>query len=338
MMELGGIAIDKGSLPASTDQTNVTMSEKDFDVSIMIPENATVDVDGEQAIVIGSRAKTSELKPGEVDMSATNAIAGSEIDLGDKKKRHVYLGSITQEGAQRGGLSQKVLVEVIKKRLGGVRSCYERTLRAKEDISGRVDVEVTVSDTGEVSKVDVVEDTVNSPSLTLCIVDKVKVWKFPRPEGGEMKFRYPFTFVQGCKTRKFFLEYLHTKSKTEARRPPFFVGVSLIRLPGGRFAVGGRPVFRLDAEDGRQKLQVGAGQIFITHDQVRIGMLRRGYRRSAACFGGSRRWRPLGRRLLVSLDDKPDGAVHRQKDAIDLDVVVRVGFSSPGSVPSPWGS
>ncbi|MCB9478520.1 MAG: AgmX/PglI C-terminal domain-containing protein [Deltaproteobacteria bacterium] len=197
VMELGGIAIDKGSLPASTDQTNVTMSEKDFDVSIMIPENATVDVDGEQAIVIGSRAKTSELKPGEVDMSATNAIAGSEIDLGDKKKRHVYLGSITQEGAQRGGLSQKVLVEVIKKRLGGVRSCYERTLRAKEDISGRVDVEVTVSDTGEVSKVDVVEDTVNSPSLTLCIVDKVKVWKFPRPEGGEMKFRYPFTFVQG---------------------------------------------------------------------------------------------------------------------------------------------
>jgi len=140
-----------------------------------------------------------EIESGQIDVALGESIGRAEdISIGDKRKHRIILGSVTDldESETTGSINPKVLISVIRRNLGGIRSCYERLLKFNPNLSGRFYVEIAVGIDGTVTNVDVLEDSINDSDLSKCLVKKIYQWKFPPPSGGPFTFSYPFTFVQ----------------------------------------------------------------------------------------------------------------------------------------------
>ena len=94
-----------------------------------------------------------------------------------------------------GGLEKSIVQNVVRDHQGEIRSCYERALSGKPDISGRLTVVWTITSQGKVSEPSVKDSKLADESLENCIVDAVKSWEFPAPEGGgQVSVEFPFEF------------------------------------------------------------------------------------------------------------------------------------------------
>jgi TonB family protein len=89
------------------------------------------------------------------------------------------------------------IYQVIGGHAGDVKSCYERGLSGNADLAGRVSVEFIIAPTGRVKNVAVRESTLGNPPVEECILQSVRGWAFPAPEGGGMVIvGYPFHFLR----------------------------------------------------------------------------------------------------------------------------------------------
>lgn len=93
----------------------------------------------------------------------------------------------------RGTLSKDVIRRVIRRHINEVRFCYEQELNQRPDLEGRVTVSFIISPTGAVQSSTVVESTLGSQPVELCIASSVRRWSFPSPDGGGIVVvNYPF--------------------------------------------------------------------------------------------------------------------------------------------------
>jgi TonB family protein len=100
---------------------------------------------------------------------------------------------------QQGKLEQDAVVKTVKGHSDELQACYdaakERLVGTKKStLKGVVKVAFVISPKGSVSEAKVDNSTTNSPVLDSCVVDKLKSWTFPKPQGGEAAFLYPFSF------------------------------------------------------------------------------------------------------------------------------------------------
>ena len=101
-----------------------------------------------------------------------------------------------------GALSKDQISRTIKSNRPAVRSCYEKALGRRPGVEGKVAVRFTIGATGEVTAVDVAEQTVQDEQLSTCLVVAVKSWKFPEPKGGgKVTVTYPFIFKLDPKSK-----------------------------------------------------------------------------------------------------------------------------------------
>jgi outer membrane biosynthesis protein TonB len=92
-------------------------------------------------------------------------------------------------------LSKDEIFRVITAHLGELQYCYEKQLRTTAGLAGRVVLEWAVTGTGSVGVVKVATSSLPSPEAVNCMTDKVKKWKFPKPQGsGNVEVVYPFVF------------------------------------------------------------------------------------------------------------------------------------------------
>lgn len=93
----------------------------------------------------------------------------------------------------RGSLSKEVIRRIINRHLNEVRYCYEQALTRRPDLQGRVAVKFIIAPTGAVQTAMRASSTVANPQLEGCIVNAVRRWIFPAPEGGGIvAVTYPF--------------------------------------------------------------------------------------------------------------------------------------------------
>jgi TonB family protein len=98
----------------------------------------------------------------------------------------------------RGSLSREAIQLVIQSHLGEVQSCYERELVRDPALRGRVLVSFVIGPSGAVQSAAVTESTLRSPRVEGCIVEAVRRWTFPPPEGGGVVgVNYPFVLTSG---------------------------------------------------------------------------------------------------------------------------------------------
>lgn len=98
----------------------------------------------------------------------------------------------------RGSLAREVIQRVIRRNLNQARYCYERALASQPDLAGRVSVRFIISPTGAVQTAQVQSDTMQDRSVGRCLVNALRRWRFPEPQGGGIVIvTYPFVFRPG---------------------------------------------------------------------------------------------------------------------------------------------
>jgi hypothetical protein len=102
----------------------------------------------------------------------------------------------SQLKATGGSLSKEEIAKVIQQYSSKISNCYEKALMKNSDISGRLQVEWVIEANGSVSDVKQAYSGMTQPDLSACILALFKQMKFPKPQGGSVKVKYPFIFSQ----------------------------------------------------------------------------------------------------------------------------------------------
>jgi TonB family protein len=91
------------------------------------------------------------------------------------------------------GFDAQQLARTIRARLAEVRACYERALKRRPDIGGRLVLRFTLTPAGTVASVEVDEDTLGDPDVTACVRNAVASWRFTAPPR-RVEVTFPFVF------------------------------------------------------------------------------------------------------------------------------------------------
>jgi hypothetical protein len=98
----------------------------------------------------------------------------------------------------RGALDKEIIRRIIRRHINEVRFCYEQALVKKPTLAGRTVVQFTIAASGQVLTSVMQSSTLGSPQAESCIVQAVKRWEFPKPEGGGLVIvSYPFSLAPG---------------------------------------------------------------------------------------------------------------------------------------------
>ncbi len=109
-----------------------------------------------------------------------------------KKKR---LAAKQQTTANTGGrtLTAAQVKGVIKSKTPQVRACYEKELKKRDGLRGKVVMSWTIGASGKVSRVRVVRNTTRNSTMVPCMIRAVSTWTFPKAEAS-FDVEYPFVF------------------------------------------------------------------------------------------------------------------------------------------------
>ena len=95
----------------------------------------------------------------------------------------------------KGRLPREAIKKVIDEHRAEIRWCYEAVLQDNPKLEGKVTLRWRIDSDGKVTRVEVTETTLESPAVEGCMVEKVKKWEFPKPEGGGLvEVNYPWVF------------------------------------------------------------------------------------------------------------------------------------------------
>jgi outer membrane biosynthesis protein TonB len=132
-------------------------------------------------------AETSALKKGfSISYGDSNANSGSG------------LGKDTDVGVEtsvEGGLDKASVKAAIRGYASEIRTCYERALRVKSNINGRVVYKFQIAPAGNTQWVQIHKSSIDSPTLANCVQEVLKIIKFPVAKNGQSTVViYPFQF------------------------------------------------------------------------------------------------------------------------------------------------
>lgn len=125
--------------------------------------------------------------------------AGSSAKEGGALKERAVRGNVGLRGGGdvggSGDFDSALVVKQIKRRLRAITRCYESELRKNPTLAGKITVQFTIQERGNVTDAKVVENTMKSPAVGSCITAAVGRFRFnPGPDGGSVTFKYPFVF------------------------------------------------------------------------------------------------------------------------------------------------
>lgn len=98
----------------------------------------------------------------------------------------------------RGSLDKDIIRRVVRLHMNEVKYCYDQELVKKSGLDGRIAVQFVISPQGQVLSSVLQSTTMGNIHVEKCVVDAVKRWEFPKPDGGGLAIvSYPFNFVSG---------------------------------------------------------------------------------------------------------------------------------------------
>ncbi|MBO6936255.1 MAG: TonB family protein [Deltaproteobacteria bacterium] len=97
-----------------------------------------------------------------------------------------------------GYLSPEQINRVVRANQAAVRYCYQVEVQRQPNLRGRVEIAWRINLQGRVTTARVASSSLRNPRVEGCIVRQVRRWRFPQPDGGEVRVQYPFIFgLQG---------------------------------------------------------------------------------------------------------------------------------------------
>lgn len=118
------------------------------------------------------------------------------IDLGGRGKDDTVF--VPGKTTVIGGLSRDVINRVIQKHYSEIKYCYEKELTRDPGLYGKVTVLFMIEGTGHVGDALVQQTTMGSEPVESCMINHVRRWVFPAPQGGgTVQVTYPYVFKSG---------------------------------------------------------------------------------------------------------------------------------------------
>lgn len=98
------------------------------------------------------------------------------------------------QAAGSGRLSRAQIQKVINEHVAQVQACYEKSLLRDHSLAGKITFDWVIAENGSVSSVRVRASTMSGSAVSTCILQEIRSWTFPTPEGGSVAVTYPFIF------------------------------------------------------------------------------------------------------------------------------------------------
>jgi|GEM_PF-2624188 len=118
----------------------------------------------------------------------------------DQKRGELKVSSpdFLKGGQLTGGRSRASIQRVVMQNMAALRHAYNRRLREKPSLSGRITVRFAIDEFGKVISAQMVETTMNDPELEQIVVARVRSWNFDKvdKQGDVTEVVYPFVFSQ----------------------------------------------------------------------------------------------------------------------------------------------
>jgi TonB family protein len=116
-----------------------------------------------------------------------------DVDLGGRGKEETQF--VPGRTIVVGGLSRDVINRIIQRHYNEVKYCYEKELTKDPSLYGKVTVSFLIEGSGRVADALVQQSTMGNEPVETCIVNHVRRWAFPAPEGGStVQVTYPYVF------------------------------------------------------------------------------------------------------------------------------------------------
>ena len=135
-----------------------------------------------------------------------NAATGTEEHnmaeqlFGDTRKQETGLTLAKPENIQTPNLPEGITPEAIYKVVAdnntSMKLCYAEASRKSEKLAGKMEVQMTIAPTGDVSAADITTPQFKNSTMGTCTVKRVKTWKFPRFNGDPVTVQFPYVLQQ----------------------------------------------------------------------------------------------------------------------------------------------
>jgi TonB family protein len=86
------------------------------------------------------------------------------------------------------------LMAVVQRYKAGVKFCYDNALKRTEGLQGKITLQMDIDASGRITTLNVASDSLGNRALQKCILSQVKKWRFPKVDGGTVRFTLPLVF------------------------------------------------------------------------------------------------------------------------------------------------
>lgn len=123
---------------------------------------------------------------------------GGNLNLKKRGSLKISAPKFTKGGALTGGRSRASIMRVVMQNLAALRYAYNKRLREKPGLKGRITVKFAIDEFGKVIFCSVVSSTMGDKGLEKIVVGKIRRWVFEKIDkpGDVTEVVYPFVFSQ----------------------------------------------------------------------------------------------------------------------------------------------
>jgi hypothetical protein len=102
---------------------------------------------------------------------------------------------VSGDGAADANRRDALISEKIKSQLDSLRSVYQQQSQQKPNLMGSITLQMTISPSGQVTKVEEFASQIKDAEFKKSVVDEVYKWRFPEASSGIVIVKYPLLFV-----------------------------------------------------------------------------------------------------------------------------------------------
>ena len=157
-------------------------------------------LDGLSGVGVASNAnETSRRGSGSGEAAGIGELAtegAGKASAGHKGAARVH-GNIRASAVESvdGSLDPKKISAAIRRRLSGIKNCYEQALKRNPKLSGKIVIAFVIDENGKVSEASVDSDSLGDGGVARCIMSLIRRVRFPKPEEGTVEASFPFVFT-----------------------------------------------------------------------------------------------------------------------------------------------
>lgn len=151
----------------------------------------------EPKAVLSVETRQSDSAANAVPLGEVDALAvKTQVSAPDKHEADAELPTAENTPlVETGEIDGKAVGQMLALHRRAIEACYDRALRAGVKLSGKLEIDISVEPTGDVSDADVLTRQFTNTELGKCVASAIKRWKFP-PITEAKRMTVPFVLGQ----------------------------------------------------------------------------------------------------------------------------------------------